>query len=273
MTSLWSTIGSAIGNIWQQLPLHLSPVAVSFGFVHIYWYALLFLVGSFFAAYAALPAIIKQQQISRAAAGDMLFGIFVAALVGGKVGFLLLYWWPFVVGSTLPHQGFALPGMSFFGGLMGVALYLVWYAKKHHTELWQLTDTLVPFVPIALFFGRLGNFVHGELVGRVTALPWGMYFPGVVGLRHPSTLYAALLEGVVLFLLLRFIQARLQKNKTGPGVLTAVFFIGYGIIRFCEEYFREPDVQIGYIQSFTLNQIFSLILIFLGIFLYQKKKK
>ena len=273
MTSPWSTIGSAIGSTWQQLPLHLSPVAFSFGLVHIYWYALLFLAGSFFATYLALPVIMKQQQMSRAAAQDILFGIFVAALIGGKIGFLLLYWWPFVAGSALPHQGLALPGMSFFGGLMGVALYLVWYVKKHHTELWQLTDTLVPFVPIVLFFGRLGNFVHGELMGRATTLPCGMYFPGAIGLRHPSTLYAALLEGVVLFLSLHFIQARLQKNKTTSGVLTAAFFIGYGIIRFCEESFREPDVQIGYIQSLTLNQIFSLALIFLGIFLYQKKKK
>lgn len=258
---------------WQQLPLHLSSVAFSFSFVTVYWYALFFLAGSFFAAYVALPAIMKQQQISRATAQDMLFGIFVAAIIGGKIGFLLLYWWPFVAGSVLPRQGFAFPGMSFFGGLIGAALYLVWYAKKHRIELWELTDTLVPFVPIAFFFGRLGNFVHGELVGRVTTFPWGMYFPGVAGLRHPSTLYAALLEGVVLFLSLRFIQSRLQKNKTTSGVLTAAFFITYGIVRFCEEYFREPDAQIGYIQSFTLNQIFSLTLIFLGIFLYQKKKK
>jgi phosphatidylglycerol:prolipoprotein diacylglycerol transferase len=259
MTSLWSTIGSAIGNIWQQLPLHLSPVAVSFGFVHIYWYALLFLVGSFLAAYVALPKIVRHHRFSRAVTQDILFGIFVAALVGGKLGFLLLYWWPFVTENVWPHQGLALPGMSFFGGLTGVALYLVWYAHKNYVDLWQLTDTLVPFAPIAFFFGRLGNFMHGELVGRVTTLPWGMYFPGAVGLRHPSTLYAALLEGVVLFLLLRFVELWLQKNRIASGVLTATFFIGYGIIRFCEEYFREVDIQIGYIQNFTLNQIFSFL--------------
>ncbi len=260
-------------GLWQQLPLHLSSVVFSFGFVTVYWYAILFLVGAFVAAQLALPTITKQQQISRAVAQDMLFGIFVAALFGGKIGFLVLYWWPFVAGNTLPHQGLALPGMSFFGGLTGVALYLVWYAKKNHTDPWQLADTLVPFLPVAFFFGRLGNFVHGELVGRVTTLPWGMYFPGVAGLRHPSTLYAALLEGVVLFVFLWCVQKQLQKNKIVPGVLTAAFFLGYGIIRFCEEYHPEPESQIGYISGYTLNQIFAMILIFLGIFFYQKKKK
>jgi phosphatidylglycerol:prolipoprotein diacylglycerol transferase len=163
--------------------------------------------------------------------------------------------------------------MSFFGGLIGVMLYLLWYTHKQRTHIWQLTDTLVPFAPVVFFFGRLGNFVHGELVGRVTTLPWGMYFSGVVGLRHPSTLYAALLEGVALFVFLRCTQTHLQKYKTAPGILTATFFVGYGIVRFYGEYFREPDMQIGYIQSFTLNQIFSLTLIFFGVFLYQKKKK
>jgi phosphatidylglycerol:prolipoprotein diacylglycerol transferase len=259
--------------LWQHLPTVLDPIALTVGSWPIYWYALFFLFGSGFVYWLARRGYVGGGILSQKEYTDFGFGVFLSALLGGKLGFLLIYWWPFIsldqkfVPQTL-SEGIGLPGMSFVGGMTAVALYIFWYARKHQKNFFTLTDILAPFLPLAIFFGRLGSFVHGELLGRVTTMQWGMYFPGETVLRHPSTLYAALLEGFLLFLVLFFLKTNQQEGR-----LTAFFCVGYGILRFLSESFREPDAQIGYIGVFTLNQLFALLILILGALLLTTRNR
>lgn len=266
---------------WQQLPQYLEPVAFTVWSVPVYWYALFFLLGSFFVYYLVKRELLLKNICTKKEAADLGFGVFISALVGAKIGFLFFYWYPFVNltdTSVLPgtkESIIALPGMSFFGGMVGVTLFLFWYARKYKKTFFILTDTLVVFLPIAIFFGRLGNFFHNELWGRITTTQWGMYFPGEQVLRHPSTSYAAFLEGFFLFSILFFLRKKNMRKELNVGILTAWFCVGYGALRFVSEHFREPDMQIGLIGSFTLNQIFaSLIFLFgIGIYFFFKKSR
>jgi phosphatidylglycerol:prolipoprotein diacylglycerol transferase len=153
--------------------------------------------------------------------------------------------------------------MSFFGGLLFGATFL-WWTLRHHPERWRIFDQMALFLPVGLFLGRLGNFWNLELLGRVTDAPWGMYFSGENVLRHPSTLYEALLEGVLLFLFLQIIQGKRRE----PGTITVWFLAGYGTTRFLGEFFRAPDKQVGFFGVLTLNQILALSLIFFATLFY-----
>lgn len=252
---------------WQHIPNSLEPVALSIGSLPIYWYALFFLAGSLVVYWLAGRAYLQRQMFSRVEYRDFAFWVFVSALVGGKIGFLLLYWWPFLSREQnfFPQEaggGLGLPGMSFVGGMIAVTLYIFWYAHRYQKSFFTLTDVLVPFIPIGILFGRLGSFVHGELIGRVTEVRLGMYFQNETVLRHPSTLYAALLEGVFLFVFLLLIKKRVFHKR--EGTLSTLFCIGYGFLRFIAEFFREPDRQIGYFGMLTLNQIFAVLICVLG---------
>lgn len=268
----------SFGTWWQSIPQHLNPIAFNVMGLPVYWYALFFLFGSAGVYFLAGKQYQLQGIFTRAQYSDFGFGVFLSALIGGKVGFLLFYWWPFVFTHqeafipTTAASPLALPGMSFAGGVMAVALFIFWFTKKHQKEFFVLTDVLVLYIPIAIFFGRLGNFFQNELWGRVTEVPWGMYFPGMNLPRHPSSLYAAFVEGIVLFVFLLFLKKRVSSQ--GTGVMTAWFCILYGILRFLSECFREPDRQIGYLGIFTLNQLFAVVLFLVGIiFLSIKKRK
>lgn len=259
------------GVWWQHIPTQLQPTAFMIGGIPIYWYALFFLGGAGAVYKLAGRYFFEQKIFHRQEYGDFAFGAFVSAILGGKFGFLLLYWWPFS-GGVLPRQGIAFPGMSFIGGAIAITFFLLWYTRQKQKSFFLLADVISLCMPVGIFFGRLGNFIHNELWGRSTAVPWGMYFPGETVLRHPSTLYAAFLEGIILFGILFFLS---KKNTFGTGKLTAWFCIGYGALRFAAELFREPDVQIGYIGILTLNQIFAGSIFTLGVlfFAVQKWKK
>lgn len=257
---------------WQGIPQNLNPIALTLGGLPVYWYALFFLAGSALVYLLAGKQYQEQGIFTKAQYTDFGFGVFVSALVGGKLGFLLLYWWPFSPQDFIPTVGastLALPGMSFVGGTIAVAFFVLWFTRKHQKDFFALTDVLVIYIPLAIFFGRFGNFFQNELWGRVTTMPWGMYFPGMNMLRHPSSLYAAFLEGFILFALLLFVKKRVQK----PGMTTAWFCILYGALRFLSEYFREPDRQIGYLGIFTLNQLFAVCFFLLGIIFFSVKKR
>lgn len=266
---------------WQQLPQHLEPVAVSVWDIPVYWYALFFLLGSFFVYHFVKKSLITNGICTEKEVTDLGFGVFASALVGAKVGFLLFYWYPFVnLANTaffpgINESSLAMPGMSFVGGMIGVIIFIYWYARKYRKSFFVLTDALVLFLPIGIFFGRLGNFFHNELWGRVTPVQWGMYFPGEIALRHPSTLYGAFLEGVVLFSILFFLRKKNAHQTFNPGMLTACFCLGYGALRFISEHFREPDAQIGLVGNLSLNQIFAglIFLIGLGMYLFFNQQK
>lgn len=245
----------------------INPVAFHIGSWPVYWYGLMYLIG-FLGGWGLLSLRLRfarrdfgftQDQIS-----DLCFYAAIGAVIGGRLGYMLFY-------DT--HAMFADPlllfqtwkgGMSFHGGVLGVLIALWLGARKMKKPLLALTDMIAPVVPIGLGAGRIGNFINGELWGRVTDLPWGMVFPNAGNLpRHPSQLYEFALEGVLLFTIL-WIYSR----KPRPlGAVSGLFAILYGIFRCTVEFFREPDAPIGYIAFgwLTEGQLLSIPLILVGI--------
>lgn len=264
---------------WQHLPETIQPIAFTVGFISIRWYAIFFLLG-WGAAYVSLsyhqkkgfPSDTRRPEFL----SDLFLWIFFGALVGARLGYVFFYNFPFFVAhplSIVSPYDFSLQawtgiaGMSYHGGIIGVVLVLYRFSKRHSLSFWNIADSVALVAPIAIFFGRLGNFSNLELSGRITVAPWGMFFPGVPPLdtlRHPSTLYEAILEGLFLFLLL-FLY---QKKSPAPGQLSAAFLLLYSIARFIGEWFRTPDPQRGFFFGWiTLGQIFSLILGLLSLYL------
>jgi phosphatidylglycerol:prolipoprotein diacylglycerol transferase len=157
-------------------------------------------------------------------------------------------------------------GMSFHGGLLGCLVACIWYCKRKNIDPWLVADLVTVTAPIGLGLGRLGNFINGELYGRVTNVPWGMVFPGGgPALRHPSQLYEFFFEGVVLFAVLWFLKDRVKKR----GAVTALFVMLYGVFRFSLEFFREPDPQLGFVAGpFSMGQVLSFLMFLAGAILF-----
>ncbi len=259
---------------WQHLPLTLHPTAVTVGFFSVSWYGIFFLLG-FAAAFSFGYFLVKKERL--AISSEELFDLFVllffGALLGARLGFAFFYFpnllfvHPLAFFSPydfMTRQWTGIAGMSFHGGLIGVLAALIWFVKKRKFSFWFVADILALAAPLTLFFGRLGNFWNGELYGRVTTKPWGMFFPGAepaLLLRHPSSLYEAFLEGVVLFLALLYIRSR----TTTPGVLASFFLLGYATVRFFVEYVREPDQGVPLYFTLTRGQLLSLIMFFCGL--------
>jgi len=242
------------------------PVAIHLGPVAVRWYGLMYLVGFGVAFWLGRRHIkrTKDSRVSYALLDDLLFYIVLGVVLGGRLGYVLFY---------KPHYYFLenpldIPavwhgGMSFHGGFLGVLLAVWWVARKHKLRWLELTDFVAPLIPLALAAGRLGNFINGELPGRVTSVPWGMVFQGAGPLpRHPSQLYQFALEGVLLFVILWIYSA-----KPRPvGAVSAVFLIGYGCLRFSVEFFREPDDFLGLLAlNLSMGQWLSLPMIVVGI--------
>ncbi|MBX3708627.1 MAG: prolipoprotein diacylglyceryl transferase [Gammaproteobacteria bacterium] len=254
-----------------------NPDPVAFHIISwpVYWYGLMYLIG-FLAGWGLLalrtyfsPRGFTQDQIS-----DIAFYSALGAIIGGRLGYMLFYDWHVLFSNPLMIFQVWKGGMSFHGGLLGVLVAMTYFARKLDKPFLALTDFIAPVVPIGLGAGRIGNFINGELWGRVTDVSWGMIFPNGGALpRHPSQLYEFSMEGVLLFLIL-FIYSW----KPRPlGAVSALFAIFYGLFRCTAEFFREPDVQIGYILGkMTEGQLLSLPLILVGVILlrwaYKKGK-
>lgn len=245
---------------------HMDPVIVHlYGPLAIRWYGLMYLAGLLLAwLFLARRARRGYGGFSVAEVPDILFWGAAGMIVGGRLGYMLLY--DFAGLRAAPASLFAIwqGGMSFHGGLLGVLLALWLYARRTGRSLLTLTDFVAPAVPLGLAAGRLGNFVNGELWGRVTDLPWAMVFPGTDGLpRHPSQLYEFFLEGVLLFVLLWLVSRRERQR----GVVSGLFLAGYGLLRFLAEFFREPDFQKGFVAFgwMTEGQCLSLPMLAAGL--------
>ena len=197
---------------------------------------------------------------------DFVFYLALAAVIGGRIGYVLFYGYRFLLQDPFFPFKIWEGGMSFHGGILGVALGLWIIARREKVALLSLGDLLASWVPIGLALGRIGNFLNGELWGRVTDLPWGMVFAGAGALpRHPSELYEAFLEGVMLLIILQIYTAKPRAS----GRVTALFLLGYGIARMFCECFREPDLQIGFVYAkITLGQLLTLPLILSGILIF-----
>ena len=259
---------------WNNLPEHISPVLLSIGHFQLRYYGLMYLV-AFTITYLLVLSRIKNENFAfkKEVIDNYFIWAILSVLIGGRLGYALFYnlsyylkhpleiILPFDIDNGFQYTG--LYGMSYHGALIGVVLASVGFCLKYKLNFWSFVDLLAPVVPLGYTFGRLGNFINGELYGRVTTVPWGMYFPLDLShqLRHPSQLYEALFEGLFLFVILW----SLRKKVTVPGVLFSFYLIGYGAIRFVLEFFREPDPQLGFIFGpLSMGQVLCFAMILTG---------
>jgi phosphatidylglycerol:prolipoprotein diacylglycerol transferase len=243
------------------------PVAVQIGPFAVRWYALSYIAGLLIGwSYCRWltrrpPHTISKQQID-----DFLLWATLGVVLGGRIGYILFYNPGFFLAHPLQMLVVWQGGMSFHGGLIGVILAMILYTRKIGQPFFALADIVACATPIGLFLGRLANFVNGELYGRETDVAWAMVFPNdpLHLPRHPSQLYEAFLEGVVLFIVM-FALARFTSAKGKLGVLSGAFLIGYGICRILAELFREPDAQLGFLFSgITMGQLLSVPMLVIG---------
>jgi phosphatidylglycerol:prolipoprotein diacylglycerol transferase len=243
----------------------IDPVAIAVGPLAVRWYGLMYLVG-FGMAFLLARSRIKQGRsgnISLAVFDDLFFFCVLGVVLGGRLGYVLFYKPGYYFSHALEIPAVWQGGMSFHGGFLGVLLAMLYIARKYRIRWLVLTDFIAPLIPPALAAGRIGNFINGELWGRVTGVPWGMVFRGAGPLpRHPSQLYQFALEGVLLFIILWLYSARPRPT----GAVSAMFLIGYGVLRFSVEYFREPDDFLGLLAfNLSMGQWLSLPMILAGI--------
>ena len=253
---------------------NIDPVAFSIFFIEVRWYSLAYIFGILF-TFSWLNYCNKSQKFLSAKALDdwMVFAI-LSIILGGRVGYVLFYNSSYFLSNPLEILAFWHGGMSFHGGLFGAIFGMWFFAKKYKVNFWILCDNLAVSAPFGLLLGRIANFINLELYGRPTYKNFGVIFPNSDGLpRHPSQLYEAGLEGLVLFVIL--ITLYFKTNiKDYPKKLSGIFLAGYGISRFIVEYFREPDPQIGFLFEFvTMGQILSFPLIIFGFFLVFSNSK
>lgn len=245
------------------------PVALHVGPLAIRWYALAYLAGFLLGWRYCL----KLAQGDSCSPSPALYDAFltwavIGTVLGGRVGYVLFYNGDYY--GTHPLEALQVwhGGMSFHGGMMGVILSALLFTRRHKISFFSFTDILACVTPIGLGLGRIANFVNGELFGRATDLPWGMIFPrGGDVPRHPSQLYEAGLEGLVLFCIL-FFFSRQERYRARTGFLSGVFLLGYGLFRFLVEFCREPDPQLGFLfGGSTMGQLLCLPMILFGVYL------
>ena len=270
---------------WQNLPAHMDPVIFEIGGFRLQYYGLMYLV-AFGSTYFLARLRLRRETRWTLSVEDLqglLTAMILGLIVGARLGYVLIYnlayylrhpleiVLPFTFDNGIQFTG--ISGMSYHGGLVGTVVCAWWYLHRHKLSFRHAADLLIPCIPAGYTFGRLGNFINGELWGRVTTAPIGMYFPNApgTGLRHPSQLYEALGEGVLLFAVLWLLKGRVRV----PGAMLALYLMGYGLVRFVVEYFRQPDAHIGFVFfSFSMGQVLCALMITAGaglLFYYAKK--
>lgn len=250
------------------------PVALQIGPIAIRWYALAYIVGILLAwRYCIWQAQRPPQRVTRNQLDDLMFWITIGIIVGGRLGQVLLWEPGFYFAHPLEILMIWHGGMAFHGGLIGVILAIWLYARSQKLSVFAFSDVVAVSTPIGLFLGRIANFINGELVGRPTDVPWAIIFPQVdMQPRHPSQLYQAGLEGIVLFLFLYW-AARQQWMRERLGMLTGLFLMGYAVARSIGEIFREPEVNLGAWSFVTWGQILSVPMFLLGLYLVLRKPR
>ena len=243
------------------------PVVFQIGPLAVRWYGLMYLAGFLGAWWLGATRIAKgRAPITRVQLDDLLFAVVLGVILGGRLGYVIFYKPAHYAAHPLEIFAIWQGGMSFHGGFLGVLVAAAFFAWRHRINWWDLTDYVAPLVPIGLGTGRLGNFINGELWGRVTDLPWGMVFRDAgAAPRHPSQLYELALEGVALFLLLWWFSSRPRPRMQ----VSALFLIGYGAARFLCEFAREPDSFLGFLAlGLTMGQWLSAPMIVAGAVLF-----
>lgn len=281
MTLLPYSVRFLLMITYQNVPQNIDPIAFSLGPIHIQWYALMWLT-AFIVVYVLLVWRIKKGEgdgYDKDFVQDLLFYGFLGALIGGRLGYVLFYDLSYYLTNPLliisPYDfgrgvWTGIYGMSYHGGVIGAIIAFVLFSRKRAVALLPLVDFVVPAVSLGYFFGRLGNFLNNELFGRVTTSSLGMYFDSTEFLRHPSQLYEAFFEGIILFIALWMMRNRSQF----PGQLAAFYICGYAIIRFCVEFTRAPDAHLGLFDGIlSMGQILSMGMFVAGAIFYVWAKK
>lgn len=245
---------------------HINPIAFNLGRIHVHWYGLMYLFG-FMAVWALANWRIRKQSWAPLKNNDeILDAIFygaVGVIIGGRLGYMVFYDLPFFITHPWVVVQVWDGGMSFHGGLIGVIIALLWFEHQRKLPVFSVLDFLAPLVPVGLGLGRLGNFINGELWGRVTTSPIGMVFPNGGPLpRYPSQLLELFLEGICLFIFLWLLSIK----KRPKMFMSAWFLIGYSLCRMMAEFFRQPDPQYGYLAFnwLTMGQILCLPMLIAG---------
>ena len=245
------------------------PVALEIFSLEIRWYSLAYIMGILIGWFLAKKFLIGKNIYTRF--DDYITYVIIGLILGGRIGYVLFYNLGFYINNPLDVFKLWQGGMSFHGGVLGIIIASILFAKKNNDNVFEYLDVIALVAPIGIFFGRLANFINSELYGYETNLPWGVKFVQVDDLyRHPTQLYEAFFEGFVLFFVLLFFRKK-ERFKIA-GILSSFFLIFYSIFRFVIEYFRVPDEQLGYlILNATMGQIISFIFFVAGILLFFSK--
>ena len=248
------------------------PVAFNFFSLEIRWYSLSYIFGIIIAWIYCKKFLIRDKRILYLF-DDLISYLIIGLIAGGRLGYVIVYNFDYYSQNLLEILMIWNGGMSFHGGLIGVIFATYIFSKKNKINAFSFLDLISMSAPIGIFLGRISNFINSELYGRKTDFFWGVKFEKVDNIfRHPSQIYEAIFEGIILFLLLNyFFKKYLYKT---PGLISAIFLIFYSTFRFFIEYTREPDIQIGYIlYNLSLGQMLSLLFLVFGIFLFYKKNE
>ena len=248
------------------------PVAFQILSFEIRWYSLSYIIGIVIGWSLCKKIFIERSSISEKF-DDYITYLIVGIIIGGRLGYVIFYNFSYYINNILDIFKIWEGGMSFHGGLMGVMLASIIFAKKNNQDYFLYMDLVSLVAPIGIFFGRLANFINSELYGTPTEVSWSVTFIQIDNLpRHPSQLYEAILEGLILFLIMLYFRKKNYLKK--PGLISGLFLIFYSIFRFVAEFFRVPDNQIGYlILNLSMGQIISLLFILFGIIIFYYKNE
>ena len=256
---------------------NLDPILFDFGFLALRWYSLAYIAGILIGWWFGKKIIIRRFQtvgnkFSLSEFDDLITYLIISIIIGGRAGYIVFYNLEYFVSSPLEIFKIWEGGMSFHGALIGIVIGTYFFSMQRKLHALFLLDIIACVSPIGIFLGRIANFINGELVGKITTVSWSVVFPKIDMLsRHPSQLYEAFFEGLILFFIMNMIIFR--KNYKS-GTCSYLFLIFYGIFRIISEFFREPDVQIGYVLNlFSMGTVLSFLMILVGFTIYKFLKK
>jgi phosphatidylglycerol---prolipoprotein diacylglyceryl transferase len=256
---------------------NLDPILFDFGFLAIRWYSLSYIAGILIGWWLGKKIIIKKfqnigQKFDLKKFDDLITYLIVSIIIGGRIGYIIFYNLEYYISNPFDIIKIWEGGMSFHGALIGVIFGTYLFSTRKKISSLFLLDIIACVSPIGIFFGRIANFINGELIGKITNVPWGVIFPNIDMLpRHPSQLYEAFLEGVILFFILNNF---IFKKNYKTGTCSVLFLIFYGFFRIFSELFREPDYQIGYFFNlFSMGTILSFVMIMFGVIVYKFSRK
>ena len=254
----------------------LNPVLISFGFIEIRWYSLAYILGILIGGWAAKNIINfkiqnKIVKFDVKIFDDLITYIIISIIVGGRLGYVIFYNFSYYLSNPLDVLKIWQGGMSFHGALIGIILGTYLFSRKVKINSFFFLDIIASVAPIGIFFGRIANFINSELYGKPTNVFWSVIFPEVDKIpRHPSQLYEAALEGMILFIVL---INQIYRKSMNTGVVSALFMILYGLFRMVLEIFREPDSQMGYLFNlFSMGSVLSFVMVLAGLLILKKAK-